>query len=47
MGRKAEIDVPYLGSKARVFSERKRFCAKKVRADVEGEATLTRKSEVL
>jgi hypothetical protein len=47
MSRKAKIDVPYLGSKSRVFSEEKWFCAKKARANVEGVATLIRKTKVL
>jgi hypothetical protein len=47
MRRNSKMDVPCLGGKPRVLREGKRFCAKKVRADVEGKAILTRGTKVL
>jgi len=42
-----KMTVLYLGGKPRMLREGEQFCAKKVRADVEGKAILTRGARVL
>jgi hypothetical protein len=43
----SKMTVPCLGGKPRVLREGEWFCVKKVRADVEGKAILTRGARVL
>jgi hypothetical protein len=47
MRRNSKMNVPCLGGKPSLLREGKRFCAKKVCADVKGKAILTTGAKVL